>query len=241
MRIEKFKDLSNLQESKKAEYFDQILTLFFRNGFGQTSKSQMELFLFSIYLDQLIETNKNPDNTIDYSKISDYKISQDLGITQQQVRALKVKKQLIYPVPFDWKLSFKTISKNAYYEKTHQTVVLPIPDKNLYYEIQNFIEEKGGYTDVQLNSKVLKMPVSYFLALAIEVEEDEKKKEKAEQVIQRELEKHLPDCKNLSSNRQKIFALMGTSSKIVSTLSSCLSVIQGVSGLVSILCEQVPF
>ena len=84
MPVEKFKDLSNLPEAKKAEYFDQMLNLFFRNGFGQVSKPQMELFLFSIYLDQLIETNKNPDNTIDYTKISDYKISQDLHPKSQK-------------------------------------------------------------------------------------------------------------------------------------------------------------
>ena len=231
MPVEKFKDLSNLPEEKKAEYFDQMLNLFFRNGFGQVSKPQMELFLFSIYLDQLIETNKNPDNTIDYTKISDYKISQDLGITQQQVRTLKVKKQLTYPVAFDWKLSFKSIAKNAYYENANGTVVLPIPDKNLYYEIQNFIEEKGGYTDVQLNSKVLKMPAAYFVALAIEVEDNEKKKEKANQIIQKELEKHAIDYKDLTSNKQKIFALMQAGSKIISTLSASISVIQAVSGL----------
>ena len=98
MPVEKFKDLSNLPEEKKAEYFDQMLNLFFRNGFGQVSKPQMELFLFSIYLDQLIETNKNPDNTIDYTKISDYKISQDLGITQQPVSYthLDVYKRQVY-------------------------------------------------------------------------------------------------------------------------------------------------
>ena len=231
MPVEKFKDLSNLPEEKKAEYFDQMLNLFFRNGFGQVSKPPMELFLFSIYLDQLIETNKNPDNTIDYTKISDYKISQDLGITQQQVRTLKVKKQLTYPVAFDWKLSFKSIAKNAYYENANGTVVLPIPDKNLYYEIQNFIEEKGGYTDVQLNSKVLKMPAAYFVALAIEVEDNEKKKEKANQIIQKELEKHAIDYKDLTSNKQKIFALMQAGSKIISTLSASISVIQSVSGL----------
>ena len=60
MPVEKFKDLSNLPEEKKAEYFDQMLNLFFRNGFGQVSKPQMELFLFSIYLDPVSYTHLSP-------------------------------------------------------------------------------------------------------------------------------------------------------------------------------------
>ena len=58
-----------------------------------------------------------------------------------------------------------------------------------------------------------------------------KKKEKANQIIQKELEKHAIDYKDLTSNKQKIFALMQAGSKIISTLSASISVIQSVSGL----------
>ena len=78
---------------------------------------------------------------------------------------------------------------------------------------------------------VKRLPAAYFVALAIEVEDNEKKKEKANQIIQKELEKHAIDYKDLTSNKQKIFALMQAGSKIISTLSASISVIQSVSGL----------
>jgi hypothetical protein len=157
-------------DEEKVQLFDEIATHFYNANFGQLSKSDMELLMFHIYVDKLISDNKNPDGTIDYRKCSDYKISKDLGITQQRVRSLKVKKQLIYPVKFDWKLALATLTENARYDKDSKKVVLNIPDPNLYLEIQNFIEENGAYVEKQLNSKVLQIRAEYYIDLIITLE-----------------------------------------------------------------------
>ncbi len=171
MKYTKFTD------SEKIKLFDEIASHFYEVNFGQMSKSDFELLMFSIYLDKMIEENKNSDETIDYNLCSDYKISKELGITQQRVRNLKVKKQLIYPIKFDWEKALAKLIENARYDKPTQKIILNIPDPNLYLEIQNFIEENGSYIEKQLNSKVLKIRVENFIELALTLEDDKTKKE----------------------------------------------------------------
>jgi hypothetical protein len=163
------KNISFTKE-EKAQLFDEIAGHFYNANFGQLSKSDMELMMFHFYVDKLISDNQNPDGTIDYRKCSDYKISKDLGITQQRVRNLKVKKQLIYPIQYDWKSALATLTENARYDKDSKKVVLNIPDPNLYLEIQNFIEENGAYVEKQLNSKVLQIRAEYYIDLIITLE-----------------------------------------------------------------------
>lgn len=157
---------------EKAKMFDEIAEKFYYANFGQLSKTDMELMMFHFYIEKMIEQNKSPNGTIDYNKCSDYLISKELGVTQQRVRNLKVKKQLIYPTDYDWKLAFSTIIKNATYDSDTHKILMNIPDPNLYYEIQNFFDERGNCIDHQLNSKILQMREEYFLALAIEIEEE---------------------------------------------------------------------
>ena len=82
-------------EKEKCEMFDKIAEKFYNSNFGQTSKADFELLMFNFYIRKIISDNMNSDGTIDYNKCSDYKISKGLGITQQKVRNLKVKNQLI--------------------------------------------------------------------------------------------------------------------------------------------------
>ncbi|SCW43553.1 hypothetical protein SAMN02910456_01115 [Ruminococcaceae bacterium YRB3002] len=153
---------SNPEDKIKA--FDAIAEKFYDCNFGTCSKSEMDILMFSLYIDQILKA----DNT-NFNAYSDYTLSKQLGITQAQVSSLKVKKELKYPYKdFDWKKSFAMIMNNAWYEDN--SIKLHIPDKNLYIEIKNAIEEKGGYVDVQLNRNLLKVPISCFLDLMIDIE-----------------------------------------------------------------------
>ena len=131
--------------------------------------------MFNFYIKKMIEDNKEQDGTIDYNKCSDYKISKDLGITQQRVRNLKVKNQLINPIAFEWEKAFAKLVSNAKFE--NQKVIISIPDPNLFYEIQNFLEEQGAYIDKQLNSKLLVIRVEYFIDLLVSLEPEQNRKE----------------------------------------------------------------
>lgn len=157
-------------DGDKIDCFDEIAKHFYEHNFGQFSKADMELLMFRFYMKKMIDSNKNEDNTIDYSKCSDYKISKDLGITQQRVRNLKVKNQLAEPIEFNWEKSVVQLLENARFDKESRKVTMNIPDPNLYIEIENFIEENGGYIEKQLNRKMLQIRAEYFLALTIAAE-----------------------------------------------------------------------
>ncbi len=155
---------------EKIEMFDEIAAHFYECNFGSISKADMELLMFRFYLDKLTKQCSNEDGTIDYSACSDYKISKALGITQQRVRSLKVKKQLIYPVEYSWEKALASLTKNARYDKDTKKVTINIPDPNLYLELQNYLEDSGAYVEKQLNSKLLVIRAEYYLELVIKME-----------------------------------------------------------------------
>lgn len=164
-------------EKEKAILFDRISAYFYEANFGQASKSDIELMMFRFYIEKMIADNRAEDGTIDYTKCSDYKISKDLGITQQRVRNFKVKNQLICPIEYDWKTALAHLTENARYDKVTKKVTLNIPDPNLYLEIQNFIEENGAYVEKQLNSKVLQLRAEYYIDLILSLEDSMTRKE----------------------------------------------------------------
>lgn len=100
-----------------------------------------------------------------------------MGITQQRVRNLKVKKELVYPTQYDWKAALAKLTEYARYDKTTRKVILNIPDPNLYIEIQNFIENQGAYIEKQLNSKILQIRAEYYIELVTSLENEKERKE----------------------------------------------------------------
>ena len=159
-------------DSEKIACFDEIAAHFYACNFGHFSKTDMELLMFHFYMEKMIAANQRTDGTIDYNTCSDYKISRDLGITQQKVRNLKVKNHLERPISFDWKAALSRLMENARYDSHTGRVILNIADPILYEEIQNAIEENGGYVDKQRNGKVLQLRAEYFIDLAMLLEPD---------------------------------------------------------------------
>jgi len=151
--------MKSLSAQEKAKLFDKIAENYYNVNFGSFNKSQIDLLMFSIYLDKLIESGQSFD---------DYEMSKQLGITQATVRQLKVKKQLIYPREYKWYDSFIEYSKNAVFDNADR-IVISIPDPNVYLELQQAIEALGGFVEVQLNSKLLKIPPGYFIELLLHI------------------------------------------------------------------------
>lgn len=207
---------------EKAAMFDEIAAQFYESNFGHLSKADMELMMFHFYLEKMIRDNKNPDGTIDYRKCSDYKISQDLGITQQRVRNMKIKKQLYKPIEFDWKASLASLTENARYDRSTKMVVLNIPDPVLYLEIQNFIEEQGAYIEKQLNSKVLKIRAEYYIELIVAMEPEESRK-----AVIRELKKQFKE----SGGDEKVFDEKNLGRSFINGAMNVISVAASVSSM----------
>lgn len=214
----------NFSKTEKQELFDYITSHFYNSNFGQMSKADIELLFFHIYLDKLVNDNTSDDGTIDYRRISDYRISKDLGITQQRVRNLKVKCQLKYPIEYKWEPALAKLIKNARYDKHTKKVIINIPDPNLYLDIQNFIEEKGAFVEKQLNSKILQLRAEYYIDLVLALENDDNRKK-----IIRSIKKTLKE----SGKDDEAFDDSEIGKSLIDAAVNVTTVAANISGLVS--------
>ena len=163
----------NELQAKKAEAFDKIADMFYNRNFGAASKTEIELLMFSIFMDGMIHKHSNHDNVMDMNACSDYSIAKMLGIKQSAVKNLKLKKQARYPVEFDWRKSLESIKEHIRYDSRKQRIIIPAPDPNLYEEIRNFIQENGGYIDIQLGTNIIQIRPEYYFWLLYEGINDE--------------------------------------------------------------------
>lgn len=214
----------SFSDEEKIALFDKISGCFFDSNFGQLSKSDIELMMFNIYINKMISENRDVDGTIDYRKCSDYKISQDLGITQQKVRNLKVKNQLINPIDYDWKAALAKLTENARYDRSTGKIVINIPDPNLFIEIQNFIEDQGAFVEKQLNGKILQLRVEYYIDLIVSLEPDVTRKK-----IIVELKKQI----KAEGKDDKLFDDNNIGKSLLETTANITTVADNISSLVS--------
>ncbi|MCM1335367.1 MAG: hypothetical protein NC084_10980 [Bacteroides sp.] len=226
--------IKRIPEEKKAEYFDKIAEMFFDKNFGTTTKSEIELLMFSILMDEMIEKHKGEDNTLDYSACSDYKIGKMLGITQEKVRSLKIKKQARYPVEFDWSKSLLSIKDNIVYDEPKKKIIIPMPDPNLYNEIRNFVEEQGRYIEIQRGQNCLQMRPEYLFMILYYQIDDENKKAKVRENFAKELRKRNEETsiESIRTDRElEEAARLQTESNVENLLDVFQSILEDISPL----------
>lgn len=166
-------------QARKAQLFDEIAAHYYDANFGTNTKSELDLQMFSLYLDGLI------DKGFDFD---DYTVSKQLGILQSTVRQLKKKKQLIYPRAYEWEKAFLDYAAHVLWD-TGDKVAVSIPDPNVSIELQHYLETRlHGYVDWQLNPRVLKISIGYFIQLMLLLNGIPEKKQKA---FEKELLKQL--------------------------------------------------
>lgn len=229
-------------DKKKADAFDRIAEKYYFNNFGTFSKSEIDLLMFDIYLEQSIINNKLNDDLVDYNAVSDYKMARNLGITPQRIRNLKVKKQYVYPVKFDWKESLANIlndDKNIHIVD-NKTIKINIPDPNLFLAIQEEIEAEGGYLDIQLNSRLLSVPIDNFMIILKLISREDEYDKICEKVIEKynsinkenKIKKGLATTKQITSIVKDI---TGSINNIVSVVKPNKIIETAISNLISVL------
>ena len=146
---------TNFTDEEKCRLFDKISDMYYKQNFGSTTKSDLDLLIFSTYLEHCLDSNERTD---------DYTLSKQLGITQTRIRSLKERKELKYPRKnFVWKDSFAREIKNAKYDEKKHLIKLTIQDVNVMTEIQHYIEENGwDYEGSSANKKLLKITLDCF-------------------------------------------------------------------------------
>ena len=153
--------LHGWSQEEKAEAFHKIAEVCFNKNFGRLSKSDMEVLLFSLYLEHCLS------NRIAYD---DYTLAIQLGIPETRVRNLKVKKELQYPYSeYDWKKAFVERIQFAKYDDKKALVKVSIPDPNVRRDVEHYIDSQNWYSEYQLNSKLLQMRADQFIEMCMQL------------------------------------------------------------------------
>lgn len=222
------------------EEFIELAKHYYMSNFGSLSKNEIDLLMFKFYLEKMIAINKNNDGTIDYSKISDYKIAKDLGITPQRVRNLKVKKELVYPQDdFEWKNSLRLLLENEKVIRIeNHHIKVNIPDPNLFFAIQDYIEDTGGYVDIQLNSKLLSVPIENFMTL-LELIDKNNDCEKITEIIENEYKKINSSTNNKLSEIKMVSEITKNTTDSITNVISWFSPIGTISNAASNIITKI--
>lgn len=216
-------------DEEKARAFDKIAEKYYCMNFGSTSKSDLDVLMFSIYIEQILKQDE-----ADLIAYSDYTLSKLLGITQSKVSNLKVRKQLLYPYEdFDWIVSLQRIADRAVFE--NGKIKLFIPDKNLYLEVKNAIEEEGGFVEVQLTSNLLQVRVEYFIDLILMLDK-EKTREEARKIIKQKIESSDKDIKIIEQQPFGKALANVTIDVLIEIIDDCIPVF---GGPVKIIAEKL--
>lgn len=184
------------------------------------AKSDLDLLMFHFYMEQLKKAVEADSNIKD----TDYAISKQLGISQQKVRNLKVKHQLIYPdMAWDWKKEFAELIENATMDDKH-FVYVNIQNPNLFIELKNQVEENGSFVDTQLNQSIFKIKADQFLELAINLDVEAKRKD-----IIKQLKKQFSE----NNKGNSIFDEKHPIGSVLKAAESLFSIVNGIESLFS--------
>lgn len=221
----------------KAQAFDKLAEKYYYCNFGSTSKADLDVLMFSIYIERILDKSQK-----DFNSYSDYTLSKNLGITQSKISNLKVKKELQYPYEnFRWEESFAEIAKNAIYED--DKIKLHIPDKNLFLEIKNAIERNGGFVDIQLNSNLLQIKPAFFFDLILAMYDDSES-----QIYREKIKRTLLENDELHADTKKYLeevsigqALKNEAPAIIASLiSKCIPIFgDSMQSLLELICGKI--
>lgn len=148
--------INNFSQKEKEDFFQDLLSMYFHKNFGSVSKADLELYLFSFYLNHLMREGKEYD---------DYTLSKDLGLTQSRIRSLKERKELKYPSGRDWRDEFLECAKYASFDVKSHLIKFAIPDVYIIKEVRNYFEKRHKYDEYQMNPKLFQCRADAFFEM----------------------------------------------------------------------------
>ena len=212
----------------KEKAFDEIARLFFNRNFGTTPKAEIELLMFSFYMDRIVQKYTDAENRLDYAKCSNLSMAKQLGITPERVRSLKIKKQSRYPIVFDWQESLKSLQD--YIRCDGKKIIIPIIDPNLLNEIRDYIERNGGYVEIETGKSYLRMRIEYYCKLmyyTLSVEDknefDKQLKKEMKKFNQKEDSFEYATKSDIVGMISDILSITGSGIEIIKNVSECFS------------------
>ncbi len=195
----------------KANAFDKIAKLYYMNNFGSASKTDIDLLMFSMYLDRIYSMEE-----VEEKDFSDYRLSRILGITQQRINSLKERKELKYPSQFDWKNAFLKVLPKA--ELSGGKVYIFINDQRLYVELCNAVRELGSYSETTLTRQQFVVSPAVLVDLMVEVCPNDEKEQLRDSLISILRENHIDADKYLAKRMTFREVLKDNSAQIVDSI-----------------------
>lgn len=173
----------NWNEESKNKLIEWIDSNYLNKNFGTVLKSEFELFIFSIYMDNL-----------EKEKTDDYTVGKELGLTISRVRSLKERKALKFDNDNDekWMEEFVACIERAKYDEVKHLVKMNIPDVNVMKAVRYQIEAIGYYDEYQLNPRVFQCGADIFMELCTSLGDKIKLSESDEKKL-KDLEKKAAD------------------------------------------------
>lgn len=199
----------------------------YTNHFGTYAKSDYETLMFSIYLDMLDRPAR------------DYDISIELGIPESKVRTLRRKSQLLYPKKLNWDYELQNALKNASFNENDNTITIMIEDPSVQSLLKNEIELTYGKVQLNLNTKLLTLPIECYLLLALRLTGDEK------EALERLNEKWKTDKKysgqiTKESLIKKELKKIGPLNVIKALISAASTVLPAASPILTLVANIIP-
>ncbi len=211
-------NLPEFKEDDYKEFFAFFKSNYFNNKFSTLTKGDVETYLFHFLIKKYRKINSD-GYYVDDSSMTDFKMACLLGVTPQKIRSLKMKERLLFPDDqYDWKKQLLAISSQARYDTDKKRVILNVSDNWLFANIQDCLEEKGEPIEMQLNGKILQIPLPYYIDLMIETYKGEKKD--IEDIIKKDL-----DIKDKKIDFKKLGILLKEHALNLTTLCANLATI----------------
>ena len=152
--------LDSINNNEKAKYFDQIAKEYFNGNFGSFSKSQMDLLMFHILCEIYRLQGKD---------ITDYELSNQLGIVESRVRTYRTKEYLQFREDdFNWEEEFLKAACKPY--RVGDMIKISIEDPIVQRELKHYLEVNGGLYDNNLNCKLLSITPLTYVELIIQIQ-----------------------------------------------------------------------
>ncbi len=142
----------------------------FDKNFGTLSKSEFDLILFKHYLAAANQYVTDSNGAVNTNKISDYKLGFALGVTPTRVRNLRLKVSLTNKQEANWRSELIKVLENRNNIKfSGDYFQIVVRDKNLFFAIEDWLEDRGNTADITLNPKQLRVEKRAFYDLLKEL------------------------------------------------------------------------
>lgn len=136
--------------------FERLTERFFGRGFATLTKTEVEVYLFDIYMRGVERLGDAP---------SYYTIGRELGITESRARALSEKRSLFFDEPPSVKKCLRYLLEHAPKDMQDGVIRIQVTDVNILRALQDHIESRELGVEPELSGKAFRVTIKTLFIL----------------------------------------------------------------------------